>query len=417
MVGRLAYIAEQEGLTVQPEALELIAHQGTGAMRDAISLLDQLTSYGDEIVLEQVQMVLGTVGGEAAGKLAACLAEADVSGGLDLINHTVADGADPRQFAREVVEYLRGLLLIHEGASTRLLRTTAETAAEMEDLAARLPLERLVRAIRLFNEAATDLRRGFQTIPQLPLELALVESLAAAADGAAPAPAAAPMQARQPAPPPAAEQTGLQADSQPQAKPAAPAVTTAATPTPPTAAPQGQASAGPTRVAEPSAPGFQAQATDSGTRLALEQVSGAWKEILAAVRQRNPTTAAALASECRPVEVNGGEIVVTFPYGFLRDKLDHPERKVDVQDAFSQVLSEKCRVRFVLESEYVPRKRPAGQRPAASNPPAAAAGNDTPPAPDARAEANPSAGAGHEAVPEPIEKWAAERGAQAKIIP
>jgi DNA polymerase-3 subunit gamma/tau len=426
MISRLTYIAEQEGLAVQPEALELIAHAGTGAMRDAISLLDQLTSYGDEIVLEQVQMVLGTVGGEAAGKLAACLAGADVSGGLDLINRTVADGADPRQFAREVVEYLRGLLLIHEGASTRLLRTTAEMAAEMEALAARLPLERLVRAIRLFNEAATDLRRGFQTIPQLPLELALVESLADAPRS--PGPPSTPAQAGQPAHAPAAQQTGPQADAQPQARPAAsarpdhsPAVTTAVAPVPqaaaPTAAPQGQASAGPTRVAEASAPGYLSQATDSGSSLTLDQVSGAWKEILYAVRQRNPTTAAALASECRPVEVNDGEIVVTFPYGFLRDKLDHPERKVDVQDAFSQVLSEKCRVRFVLASEYVPRKRPAGNRPATGNPAPSAAGHDIPPTPTATAEANPAAGAGHEEVPEPIEKWAAERGAQATIIP
>ncbi|MEJ2211919.1 MAG: DNA polymerase III subunit gamma/tau [Anaerolineae bacterium] len=406
MVSRLAYIAEQEGLTVQPEALELIAYQGTGAMRDAISLLDQLTSYGDEIVLEQVQMVLGTVGGESAGKLAACLAGADVSGGLDLINRTVADGADPRQFAREVVEYLRGLLLIHEGASTRLLRTTAETAAEMEALAARLPLERLVRAIRLFNDAATDLRRGFQTIPQLPLELALVESLADAPRSAAPpsvpaqagqpasTPAGQPVQAQagQPAPTqaerPASTSARQQAGARPPTKPAAPA-------TAPADPPREQPSAGPARVAEASPPTLQAQAAPAASGLT--------------------------------VEAYGSEIVVTFPYGFLRDKLDNPERKVDVQDAFSQVLSEKCRVRFVLASEYVPRKRPAGNRPAAGNPAPSAAGHDAPSAPTATAdapsaptataEADPPAAAGQEGVPEMIEKWAAERGAQAKIIP
>ncbi len=168
IMDRLAFIAEQEGVTVEPAALELIARQGTGAMRDAISLLDQLTSYGDEITLDQVQMVLGTVAGEAAGKLAACLADGDVAGGLDLINRTVGDGADPRQFGREVVEYLRGLLLIQEGAGTRLLNATAEQAAEMEALAQRMSAGRLLRAIRLFNEAATDLRRGLQAIPQLP---------------------------------------------------------------------------------------------------------------------------------------------------------------------------------------------------------------------------------------------------------
>jgi DNA polymerase-3 subunit gamma/tau len=393
MVARLAYIAEQEGLSVQPEALELIAHQGTGAMRDAISLLDQLASYGDEIVLEQVQMVLGTVAGEAAGKLAACLADGDIAAGLDLISRTVADGADPRQFGREVVEYLRGLLLIGEGAGTRLLRTTAEQAAEMEALAARIPLQRLVRAIRLFNEASTDLRRGFQTIPQLPLELALVESLADVV------PAADVVVAPTPTPAP----TDPQAQGRPG--PAAPD-RVAATPTPR----QGDAPAASSRVAEgPPSPGFEAKVAPATAGLTLEQVTVAWKEILHAVRQHNPTTSAALNTDCQAVEVNGDEIVVTFPHGFLRDKLDHPERKVNVQDAFSQVLGQRCRVRFVLASEYVPRQRPAADPPAAATPDS--------PASAAAGEAETPHQAGDEGVPGPIEKWAAERGAQASIIP
>ncbi len=75
IVDRLGYIAEQEEIAVEPEALELIAYQGTGALRDAISLLDQLTSYGDQITLDQVQMVLGTVAGEAASQLVTDLAD------------------------------------------------------------------------------------------------------------------------------------------------------------------------------------------------------------------------------------------------------------------------------------------------------------------------------------------------------
>ncbi|MGC9333260.1 MAG: DNA polymerase III subunit gamma/tau, partial [Anaerolineae bacterium] len=189
MIDRLAYLAEQEGLTVEPQALELIARHSTGAMRDAISLLDQLTSYGDEITLAQVQMVLGTGASAAAGGLVAHLVAGDVAGGLGTINQAVGDGADPRQFGREIIEYLRGLLLIREGAGTRLLQTTAEQAEEMESLAERISAAQITQAIRLFNKAITDLRRGFQSIPQLPLELALVESLLDWDVQTAPAPA------------------------------------------------------------------------------------------------------------------------------------------------------------------------------------------------------------------------------------
>ncbi|MFN2169194.1 MAG: DNA polymerase III subunit gamma/tau, partial [Anaerolineae bacterium] len=174
---RLSYIAEQEGVTIEPAALEFIALKGTGALRDAVSLLDQLASYGDEITIDQVRMVLGSVSSEAAGNLVTYWADGDVAGGLDMINRAIGDGADPRQFGREVVEYLRGLLLIKEGAGTRLLNATLEQAAQMESLAAKITTEQLLHTIQLFNHAATDLKSGLQTIPQLPLEMALVESM------------------------------------------------------------------------------------------------------------------------------------------------------------------------------------------------------------------------------------------------
>ena len=346
MVARLAYIAEQEGLSVQTEALELIAHQGTGAMRDAISLLDQLASYGDEIVLEQVQMVLGTVAGEAAGKLAACLADGDIAAGLDLISRTVADGADPRQFGREVVEYLRGLLLIGEGAGTRLLRTTAEQAAEMEALAARIPLQRLVRAIRLFNEASTDLRRGFQTIPQLPLELALVESLAGVEPSSTQAgPADRSGEANSSGPAAAGSQPDLpQARSQRVAEQSAPLLSGSEADVSPPASPPSAAAAG---------------------TVTLEQLTEAWDEVLRAVRRLNPTAEGALRSGCQPVEVNGNEVVVTFPYPFLREKLGDPQRKMEIQEALGEVLGIKCRLKLVLASEHQP-SRPANPQSADS---------------------------------------------------
>ena len=375
IVDRLAYIAAQEGITVEPAAMELIARQGTGALRDAISLLDQLTSYGDEITLDQVQMVLGTVASESAGKLAACLADGDVAGGLDLINRTVGDGADPRQFGREVVEYLRGLLLVRQGAGTRLLNATAEQAAEMEALAERFPAEGLLHAIQLFNEAATDLRRGLQTIPQLPLEMALVEStLERRAPEAAVQPArrAEPAQAAPPAPP----------SSQPKAE----VHRVAEQPVP---APAREAPAEIPARAEP----VSEPQTSAGS-MTLKQVQQAWAQVLQAVRQRNPATQAVLNTGCEPVEVNGDEIVVTFPFPFLREKLGDLQRRMEIQEALSEALHTRCRLKLVLAAEYTPpqQAQPTAPAPAASEP-----------------------ALGDQALDE-ISRWAQERGGQARIV-
>lgn len=385
IVDRLGYIAEQEGVTVEPAALELIAHHGTGAMRDAISLLDQLTSYGDEITMAQVQMVLGTISSESAAKLVVHLAEGDVAAGLDLINRVVGDGVDPRQFGREVVEYLRGLLLVREGAGARLINATAEQAAEMEAVAERMTVAQLLRILGLFNQAATDLKRGLQAIPQLPLEMALVESILEpeAAQISGSAGHQTPLTSPQPSP-----EDQRVADQASGAQPGTVSVT-----------PAGRAERS---VKEELAPTLQsraaAQAQDGG--LTLKQVEQTWGQVLQAVRQRNPAAEGALRSGCKPVDVRGEEIVITFPYAFLRDKLGDPQRRAEIQDALAEVLHADCRLKLILASEYVPHQET----------------NPTPP--PARSEPiRADAETRDEQVPEEISRWAAERGGEIKIVP
>ncbi|MEJ2732322.1 MAG: DNA polymerase III subunit gamma/tau [Anaerolineae bacterium] len=385
IVERLAYIAEQEGVTVEPAALELIAHHGTGAMRDAISLLDQLTSYGEEITLAQVQMVLGTMSSESAAKLVVHLADGDVAAGLDLINRAVGDGADPRQFGREVVEYLRGLLLVREGAGGRLINATAEQAAEMEAVAERMTVGQLLRTLGLFTRAVTDLKRGFQIIPQLPLEMALVESILDPEAAQTPGPADGPAPST-PSPP---RSEGQRVAEQ---APGAHSDTGAVTPASRSAKP----------VKEEPAPTLQspAEAEAQSGELTLAQVERIWDQVLQAVRQRNPAAEGALRSGCKPVEVRGDEIVVTFPYVFLRDKLGDPQRKAEIQDALTEVLQARCRLKLVLATEYVPRQQTNPAPPAAQSGPSGA-----------------DAETGEEQVPEAISRWAEEHGGEAKFVP
>jgi DNA polymerase-3 subunit gamma/tau len=398
IVDRLATIASKEGVTVDQEALAFIAHHSTGAMRDAISLLDQLTSYGDEITLDQAKMVLGTVASESAAKLAAHLADGDLAGGLDLINSAVGDGADPRQFGREVIEYLRGLLLIREGAGTRLLSATAEQAAEMETLARRVSAEQLLRSIRLFNEAVIDLRRGLHTIPQLPLEMALVESTLEPE-----APQASSQTVRQGH---VLYQTSQRSASQPatpraEAEASETARQEAPTPAPATTPAQMSTDADEGLVVKQETPAPQPAAG----ALTLAQVEQAWATVLQAVRQRNPATEGALRTQCKPVEVVGDEVVVTFPFPFLREKLVDPQRKAEIQDALTEVLNTSCRIKLVKASEYAPGPiadpAPIPSVPVQSEP----------------ADQVPDAELDEQQVAQELTRWAEKRGGQVKIVP
>jgi DNA polymerase-3 subunit gamma/tau len=319
-----------------------------------------------------------------------------VTGGLDLINRTVSDGADPRQFGREVVEYLRGLLLVNQGSGTRLLDATAEQAEEMEALAKRVETGRLLRAIRLFNEAVTDVKTGLQVIPQLPLEMALVESIL----GESPAEAEPSPREEEPLPlatPPA--KPASKPAPQDQARGHHVKEQSAVDPAPPRHVQAGEAEeAGPT----PRPPA-------SGESLSLQQVETGWSRVLQAVRHSNPMTQGLLNTGCKPVGVRGNEIVVAFPYPFLQEKLGDPQRTMEIQDAFSEVFGVKCRLKLVKASARIPSVQ--------QSPPVSQATALDQRAQDQRepegAAAEPPL---DDQALDKISEWAEKRGGQARMI-
>jgi DNA polymerase-3 subunit gamma/tau len=187
LVARLRYIADQEEIQIEERALTSIARSATGSARDAISLLDQLAAYGDTVItVERLRAVLGLSDVELVHQLASCLAARDIGRGLDVINRTVEQGADLRQFAQQVLDYLRSVLLARVGGNVVDTDVDGQMPAELDSLARRLSVHDLLRAIKLFNQAQMDLRGSDHG--QLALELAFVEAaLEEAAPTAAPA--------------------------------------------------------------------------------------------------------------------------------------------------------------------------------------------------------------------------------------
>ena len=175
LVERLSFITEQESLTVEPAALELIARQGTGSVRDSISLLDQIVVDPDEtITLQMTQKLLGTAHSLQVSELVEALAEEDVARGIHLINMAIDGGSDPRQFGGQIVTYLRNVMLT-QTASVDLVEASQEEQATYEEMARHISRARLLKAIRAFNSAVNNYTGGWQ--PQLSLELALIDIL------------------------------------------------------------------------------------------------------------------------------------------------------------------------------------------------------------------------------------------------
>jgi DNA polymerase-3 subunit gamma/tau len=312
--------------------------------------LDQLASYGDdEITVAQVQAVLGTVSSQAIGKLVGRLVKRDVAGGLDLINQVVGDGADPRQFNRELIEYLRGLLLIKAGNGASLLNVTAEVLAQMENQAQKLSTKALLRTVRLFNQASLDLKASLQ--PQLPLELAFIEATLGedpvTERGSIPEDQQEAGQEMTAAPPPSVTSSTIPREGQSvggNKTTRVVAVDTSSQPSLTEETPTG-------REREP----------QPDSEVTLERVRLNWARILAEMRPHNRSAEALLRSG-RAEMVEGNVVILGFPYAFHKERVEEPKCQAMVEQVFSRVLGSPCRIRCILVSKSSPKSIRSAQQ-------------------------------------------------------
>ena len=167
---KLKEIAKKEKIPADEDALVLIARQATGSFRDAISLLDQMASTGEKITLKNTHAILGTAASQNVLELVDAIQKKQAGDGLDHMHAALDAGTDPRVLARQIVEYLRALLLIKlkNPDQANLPKETLKQANKHADA---FSSQQILHMIREFNTAATDLRGGWQ--PALSLELAL----------------------------------------------------------------------------------------------------------------------------------------------------------------------------------------------------------------------------------------------------
>lgn len=170
ILGELKHIVSEEKIKAEAEALTLIARQATGSMRDAISLLDQLASSGEPLTLALALSMLGSAASEQVLALVQAIVNRQPADGIQAIQLALDGGTDPRQFARQVVDYLRNMMLVKLGNMDQV-EATPEMKKQLQDQAEAFQLPALINALNLFNRATQSIQVGWQ--PSLLLEMAL----------------------------------------------------------------------------------------------------------------------------------------------------------------------------------------------------------------------------------------------------
>lgn len=159
IVRRLRHVVESESISVQDDALFLIARVANGALRDALSLLDQALAFDEgPVTAQRVRQALGLIDDEIYSELLGAIARRETAAVFPLVGRLVESGADLVEFVNGLGEILRALLMKLVGGEVEGLTDTLR--AEIERHASQFSEGDLVRVLRLLGETEAVIRRS-----------------------------------------------------------------------------------------------------------------------------------------------------------------------------------------------------------------------------------------------------------------
>ncbi|WP_110518948.1 DNA polymerase III subunit gamma/tau [Herpetosiphon llansteffanensis] len=346
-IAHLEWVAGEEGVFLEPGVAEAIARAATGSMRDAMSILDQLMGYGEpQIPLSRVQSLLGATASREVETLVTAFAGEDVAAALSVINTIADQGADLRQFTRDVVSYLRGLMLLKSGGSADLLDVGHDVLATMQSHAQQLALASILAWLKIFSGLDHQLR----TTPygQLPLEMAVVEALVVPAPVVVAAPS--PIRAgvapvARPTPVPAAPRQAEPAAQQ-RPTPVAPAAAKVEPPSveqPPQVVESASVTVAAVVAVQP-LPEAEQHIVLAESEIILAEVEAVWLQVIEDLKPYNPRLQAVLKS-CEPLGLEDNTLLIGTPSPFHTKQLDDQTQRRLIEDLLAKAVGRQIFVR------------------------------------------------------------------------
>lgn len=311
VVDKLRKIAEGEKMKVEEAALEEIAKSVTGSFRDALRVLEQASFSPSKIGKDEIKEILGQTVGLEPEKLLEALAKRDVKSALGEIDRVMSMGGNLKIYCESLLEILRASLLKKLGVSL----------GDSEVIELGLEVGEIKRLIEIISKAALELKNAI--IPQLPLELAVVEWVGSAN----------------------AEVGQSFARLQTRLSPAAPPVLG-------DSAPSDKQKETPSHLAEsPSSPHLGEGKED----VSLDDIKSRWQEVLLGIRPKNYSIEALLRST-RPVNFDKKVLTLEVFYQFHKDKLESGKCREVIEETMSEIFRAPFGVRCILGEKPVVQK-------------------------------------------------------------
>lgn len=335
---KLSTIAKSEEVTIEKDALEMIAISAEGGMRDAESLLSQIMSLEDKkITAKEVEGILGTARRQSLEKMIDFLFSKDVSGALRLINDISQEGYDLDVFNKSLLNYLRQAMLL--GVSPDLAKTFSHELSKeqanslLEKASGRNPSEILL-IIGCFADIQGKIKSAF--IPQLPLEMAVIKALTTQTNSGKDA------------------EKGQSIHSSRKAVPLNPKLSQEPKKAPDSAygpnvdeqaAPKDEPPHATVEGAKANSPQFENRSSFS-----LSDIKKIWNQAILEAKTLNHSLSAVLQS-CQPISIENGTLSIAAKFPFHKDKLNEHSNKLTLESVFAKILGLNLKIKTVTNKE------------------------------------------------------------------
>ena len=342
IVQRMRHVCDQTGVCADDDALSLIAMSSQGALRDALSVLDQCISYTSECIrYEDVVSLLGTVDYQTISSMSGAIMDSNIKECLKIVNEAVIWGKDLRHFVQKLIEHFRNIMVMQMGPSKggmiQLTEHMKETVSQQSQI---ITPQELIRNIKILSGVQNDMK--YSTHPRIMLEVAVMKLCTPSEDesvdglisriarieslvknGA--------VQMVRPSPQSESQTIG-------QVKKTGPAK----------APPQGNAD----NSSKPKCDSYQC--SEKTINISNGMDTGAlWKELLRVIKQDKKVPVQAMLKEGKPQGIDGGMFIVVFKdaFGFHKQALSKTETISYICDVLKRITGENLGIKLFLESE------------------------------------------------------------------
>ena len=340
---RLREIVDSQGVLADEKSLDLVARTSDGAMRDALSILDQAIAMGDgKVEYSSLVNMLGLVTNDNLFEVTSAIIERNIEKAMNIIEDVVLSGKDMYLFIKDLVVHFRNLLMIKvTNNPEEVLDMSLENISLVKEQGDRIRVEEIMRDIRILQEAEGNAKLSKES--RLYLELAIIKMCKIEYDTSNEVILARINRLEE----------GLRsgkvkvavANSEVQDVKGTVGVNSQS------------------RVNKPNniAPNRSVNIEgNSNAKSQIGDIQRAWKDILERFKARRAMIVFASILSGKPVDCSNGIVTIHFAeeYAFNKQRLEKPENYALVNEVFSEAMGESIKVKFVADKGSEGGKKP-----------------------------------------------------------